>query len=84
MFTPLKIFGTGQVTLPKEWRDKVKTLHLIAEETPQGLLIKPLTTVEYYEMDEENFGLNFPMGMEASKLLKELKKADKKIHGKVH
>lgn len=75
----LKIFGKGQVTLPKEWREKVKTNYFITEETPQGLLIKPLVESTYYEIDEENFGLHFPQGIPASKLAKELKKAHAKI-----
>lgn len=79
MITTLKVFGKGQVTLPKKWRAKVHTEHFIAEETPQGLLIKPLVEATYYEIDEENFGLHFPMGIEASKLLKNLKKANAKI-----
>ncbi len=80
MITPLKVFGTGQVTLPKWWRDKVKAKHFIAEETPRGLLIKPLTESVYYETDEEGFGLNFPTGISAKKLHDELKKAYAKLH----
>lgn len=80
MISTLKIFGKGQVTLPKEWRDRVKTEHFIVEETPQGLLIKPIVESTYYEMDEENFGLHFPTGISASKLADNLKKANAKIH----
>jgi len=42
----LKIFNTGQITLPKKWRDKLKTKVLIAEETPEGLLIKPVESTK--------------------------------------
>lgn len=76
---PLKMFGTGQVTLPKEWREKVKCMYFIAEETSQGLLIKPLKESFYYEDKEENFGLHFPTGISATKLAKELKKANEKL-----
>lgn len=78
--TTLKVFGKGQVTLPKEWRSKVHTEYFTAEETPQGLLLKPIVESTYYEIDEENFGLHFPQGISASKLAKELKKANAKIH----
>lgn len=72
----LKLFGKGQITLPKKWRDKVKTRYFIAEDTPQGLLIKPLIESTYYEIDEDNFGLHFPTGIEAGKLAQHLKKAN--------
>lgn len=71
-----KIFGTGQITLPKKWRDKIQTKNIIIEEVPQGLLIKPLTQSYFYEIDEENFGVNFPLGIKASKLVEDLKKAN--------
>ena len=74
-----KIFGTGQITLHKKWRDKVKTENVIIEEVPQGLLIKPLLPTFYYEMDENNFGINFPTGIEASQLAKKLKKANARL-----
>ncbi|MEK7528714.1 MAG: hypothetical protein AAB592_03025 [Patescibacteria group bacterium] len=80
MVSTLKLFGKGQVTLPKAWRDKVKTANFLAEETAEGLLIKPLTEAVYYEIDDENFGLHFPTGIEASKLLAKLKKANGEIH----
>jgi len=52
----LKLFNTGQVTLPKKWRDKQNTKNFVAEETTQGLLIKPLsqnlTDTIYYENNE--------------------------------
>ena len=79
MIQVAKMFGTGQVTLPKQWRDKVKTKNLIIEETPQGFLIKPLTESVFYEIDEDNFGLNFPLGIKAERLAKDLKKANEKI-----
>ncbi len=74
-----KIFGTGQITLPKKWRNKINTKNVIIEEVPQGLLIKPLTSSLYYEMDEENFGINFPLGIKAEDLVKKLKGTDGKL-----
>ncbi|MBU2524963.1 AbrB/MazE/SpoVT family DNA-binding domain-containing protein [Patescibacteria group bacterium] len=75
----LKLFGKGQITLPKKWRTKFQTKHFIAEETPQGILIKPLNEVNYYEIDENNFGLNFPTGIEANNLATKLSKANEKL-----
>lgn len=71
-----KIFGTGQVTLPKKWREKVKTKNVIIEELPEGLLIRPLVSSFFYEVDDENFGINFPLGVKADIALKNLKKAN--------
>ncbi|MDP2670221.1 MAG: AbrB/MazE/SpoVT family DNA-binding domain-containing protein [bacterium] len=57
MYT-IKSFNTGQITLPKKWRSKYPTKHYIAEETEEGLLIKPLLyesskdEVIYYENKE--------------------------------
>lgn len=70
-----KIFGTGQVTLPKKWRDKFKTKHVIIEEVPQGLLVKPLVPSLYYEADDDNFGVNFPTGISAKELAKNIRKS---------
>lgn len=79
ILTPLKVFGTGQITLPKSFRDKFDTEYFIGEETQGGFLIKPLVKVNYYEDEKGNFGLNFPTGIEASELLKELKKVNAKL-----
>lgn len=79
MFFPLKLFGTGQITLPKSWRDKQATKNFIATETPQGLLIKPLTEVQYYQYDDSHFGLHFPLGISADQLAEELTKANGQI-----
>ena len=79
MITTLKTFGTGQVTLPKAWRDKFKTDHFIAQDTPQGLLIKPLVDAFYYEDGDDYFGLSFPLGMNAKELARNLEKANGEI-----
>ena len=56
MVHTLKLFNTGQVTLPKKWRDKQNTKNFIAEETPEGLLIKPIqrnhSDTVFYENQE--------------------------------
>ncbi|MFH1218255.1 MAG: AbrB/MazE/SpoVT family DNA-binding domain-containing protein [Candidatus Peregrinibacteria bacterium] len=79
MITTLKVFGTGQVTLPKAWRKQYNTDHFVAQETPQGLLIKPLVDVFYYEDGDDYFGLNFPTGIDANELARNLEKANGKI-----
>ncbi len=80
MITTLKSFGTGQVTLPKAWREKFKTDHFIAQETSQGLLIKPLVEEGfYYEEDENSFGISFPLGIDAKELARNLEKANAEI-----
>lgn len=79
MITTLKIFGTGQVTIPKIWREKYKTDQYIAQETPQGLLLKPLMEELFYEEGDDYFGINFPLGIDAKKLATKLKEANGKI-----
>lgn len=72
------MFNTGQVTLPKKWRDKFKVQNFIAKETDEGLLIQPLkeqSTVEYYE-NEEEFGLVFPQGIDPQVLIDKCKEID--------
>ncbi len=76
----LTLFNTGQVTLPKKWRDRFKTKNFVAEETEEGLLIKPLNTgggkTVYYE-DEEGFGLYCEKGLPVKDIIKSIQK----IHG---
>ncbi|MDD3862199.1 MAG: AbrB/MazE/SpoVT family DNA-binding domain-containing protein [Candidatus Gracilibacteria bacterium] len=79
MITTLKLFGTGQITIPKAWREKYKTNQFVAQETPHGLLIKPLVDEFFYEDGSDYFGLNFPLGIEAKELAAKLKKANGKI-----
>lgn len=57
MIYTLKSFNTGQITLPKKWRDRFKTSIFIAEEKNGGLFIKPIIKdnnkqVVYYETKE--------------------------------
>lgn len=76
---PLKVFGKGQVTLPKAFRDKNSTDYYLAEEVPEGLLIRPLSESRYYEASDEHFGLHFPTGISTSSLAKKLKAANEKL-----
>ena len=68
VYATLSVQKTGMITLPKKWRDQHPTNTMIAEETPQGLLIKPLSDTEYWEDDKGNFGLHFPMGISPAEL----------------
>lgn len=54
----LKSFNTGQITLPKKWREKYKTKQFLATETADGLLVKPILedSTVYYE-NAEWFGI---------------------------
>jgi len=79
MITTLKLFGTGQITIPKAWREKYKTDQFIAQDTPQGLLIKPMVEEFFYEDGDGYFGLNFPLGIDAKELASKLKKANGEI-----
>lgn len=51
MTTMLKMFGTGQVTLPKEWRKKFKTTQFLARMEGRRLIIEPV------ELDDAETGL---------------------------
>lgn len=70
----LSMFNTGQVTLPKAWREKFGTKKFMAKETPDGLLIKPLTSDEtvYYE-DKSGFGIYCEKGLDVEKIKKTIK-----------
>lgn len=77
MIYTLSMFNTGQVTLPKSWRAKFKTNKFVAEETSDGLLIKPLVKDEmvYYENDK-SFGLYCESGLDMEKIKEAIKKMD--------
>ncbi|MBU1992452.1 MAG: AbrB/MazE/SpoVT family DNA-binding domain-containing protein [Patescibacteria group bacterium] len=75
MYYPLSMFNTGQVTLPKIWREKQGTTKFIAEETENGLLIRPFKKDEtaFYE-DKDGFGLYCEKGLDTNALAKTIKK----------
>lgn len=76
----LTMFNTGQVTLPKNWRDRFETKHFLAEEKEEGLLIKPIQNTEddvvYYE-NKDGFGIYSKKGLPVEKIIN----AIKEIHG---
>ena len=50
----LNLFNTGQITLPKKWREQFSTKKFIAKETKEGLIIKPIfdDNTVFYENNE--------------------------------
>lgn len=78
MIYTLSMFNTGQITLPKAWREKFKTKKFVAEETKDGLLIKPIQKDEtVFYKDKEGFGLYSEAGLDIDKA----KQAIKKLNG---
>ena len=73
----LSMFNTGQITLPKKWREKFKTNKFIAEEVAEGLLIKPVVNDEvvYYE-NEKGYGVYCEKGMDPKKIIDAINKID--------
>jgi hypothetical protein len=70
----------GSLTLPKKLRNKHKTIHYIAMEVPEGVLLKPVEEeIEYYERPDGSFGLRFPKGIEMGKLAKMMRAAMKEL-----
>lgn len=76
---PITLRPNGSLTLPKKMRDKHKTIHYMAVEVPEGVLLKPIDDIEYYEHKDGSFGLRFPQGIEAGKLAKMMRKAMKQL-----
>lgn len=84
MIYTLSMFNTGQITLPKPWRDKFKTNKFVAEETDNGLLIKPISKDEvvYYENDER-FGIYCENGLDMDKMIKAIEQINQEEDGKI-
>lgn len=75
----LKLFNTGQITLPKAWREKFQTKHFVAKETEDGLLIQPLENNQelvYFE-NKQGFGLYCENGLPVDEMVEKIKK----MHG---
>lgn len=70
--TILKLFGTGQVTLPKKWRKKFNTTHYKAVAEGDKLIITPMEEDQvFFDADEFNDG----EGVEVETFYKALKKS---------
>lgn len=68
----LKLFGTGQVTLPKKWRTQFNTTHYKATTQGNKLIITPLEEDQvFFDADEFNKG----EGVELDTFYKALKKS---------
>ena len=69
------MFNTGQITLPKEWRDKNKAEKYLARVTNKGLLITPLVEegTVYYE-DKNGMGIYCDEGLDVDKIVNTIEK----------
>lgn len=65
----LSVQKTGMITLPKAWRERHPSTFVIAQETPEGLLIRPYSDIEYWEDSDGNYGIRMPGGIDAERLL---------------
>ncbi len=75
----LSVQKTGMITLPKKWRDRYPANRLVAEETPEGLLLRSISEIEYYEEPDGSFGLRFPLGMDMQRFLGMFQATRKKV-----
>jgi len=72
----LNSFNTGQITLPKKWREQFDTKKFIAKETPQWLVIQPLFDKDdtvFYE-NSEWFGIYSDTWMDPEQIISKIKK----------
>lgn len=68
--TILKIFGTGQVTIPKKWREKFDTLHFKASMEGGKIVLEPIDDhLIFFDADDFNDG----KGVEINDFKKALK-----------
>jgi len=74
----LKMFNTGQITLPKRRRSKFNTENFLAEEKNWALIITPILSSEenivYYE-DKDWFWLHFPDWIDPKQLISDIEKS---------
>ena len=77
--TTITLRPNGSMTLPKKLRTKYQTIHYIAMEVPEGVLLKPLEEIEYYEKKDGTVGVHFPYGIEMNRLLGMVRKANDEL-----
>ena len=75
----LKMFNSGQITLPKKWRSKYKTKHFMAKVKGDTLVIEPVRKDEtvYYELEDGSFGLYCESGLDVDAIQKEIRRLNK-------
>ena len=73
--TTITLRPNGSMTLPKKLRTKHQTIHYIAMEVPEGVLLKPIEEIQYYEKKDGTVGVHFPYGIEAGRLAKMMRTA---------
>jgi bifunctional DNA-binding transcriptional regulator/antitoxin component of YhaV-PrlF toxin-antitoxin module len=72
--TVLKLFGTGQVTLPKKWRTRFKTKYYTAVMEGDRLILAPLEEEKvFFDANEFNQGQGVDIGVFYKALKKSLK-----------
>lgn len=56
--TVLKVFGTGQITIPKRWRDAHNTNLYMAKDNGTNIILEPIKNEEsvIFDADEHNDG----------------------------
>jgi len=72
----LNLFNTGQVTLPKKWRENYDTKKFIAKESPEWLIIQPLFDNDdsvFYE-NSEGFGIYSESWIDPDQIISKIKK----------
>lgn len=76
----LKMFNSGQVTLPKKWRTQYKTKHFTAKVKGHSLVIEPVRKDEtvYYELEDGSFGLYCESGLDVDAIQAEIKRLNAK------
>lgn len=55
----LNMYGQGVITLPKAWREKMKTNKFIATEKGDKLILEPMTKETNIKMITENPSFDF-------------------------
>ena len=74
----LKLFNTGQITLPKKWREQFDTQNFIAEEKENWLLIKPILSEKksktYFYDNKQWFGIFNENWIDSDDLISKIKK----------
>ncbi len=66
----LKVFGTGQITIPKKWREKRKSNIFLAKEEGNKIILEPVEETEEKIFDANDF--NDGEGVEINEFIQAL------------